>query len=32
VKEVPEEDENRLIAKQNIEKMLLEAEEKAQGI
>jgi stearoyl-CoA desaturase (delta-9 desaturase) len=32
VKEVLEEDENRLIAKQNIEEMLLEAEEKAEGI
>jgi stearoyl-CoA desaturase (delta-9 desaturase) len=32
VEEVPEEDENRLIAKQNIEDMLLEAEEKAKGI
>jgi stearoyl-CoA desaturase (delta-9 desaturase) len=32
VKEVPEEDEYRLIAKQNIDKMLIEAEEKAKGI
>jgi stearoyl-CoA desaturase (delta-9 desaturase) len=32
VKEVTEEDENRLIAKQNFEEMLLEAEEKAKGI
>jgi stearoyl-CoA desaturase (delta-9 desaturase) len=32
VKEVTEEDENRLITKQNIEEMLLEAEEKAKGI
>jgi stearoyl-CoA desaturase (delta-9 desaturase) len=32
VKEVSEEDENRLIAKQNIEELLLEAEERAKGI
>jgi stearoyl-CoA desaturase (delta-9 desaturase) len=32
VKEVPEEEENRLIEKQNIEKILLEAEERAGGI
>jgi hypothetical protein len=32
VKEVPEEEESRLIAKQNIEELLLEAEERAKGI
>jgi stearoyl-CoA desaturase (delta-9 desaturase) len=32
VEEVPEESENRLIAKENIEEMLLEAEEKAKAI
>jgi hypothetical protein len=32
VKEVPEEEENRIIAKQNIEELLLEAEERAKGI
>jgi stearoyl-CoA desaturase (delta-9 desaturase) len=32
MEEVPEEDEYRLIAKQNVEQMLLEAGEKAKGI
>ena len=32
VEEVPEENEHRLVGKENVEEMLLEAEEKAKGI